>query len=64
MREAETKEYDAGKKIKGRKRHLLVDTLGILLVAWMTTGDVQRREQPHCLTAPFQHPSDKLLGKM
>lgn len=29
--------YDGGKKIKGRKRHLLVDTLG-LLVAVMVTG--------------------------
>ncbi|MBM7115898.1 IS5 family transposase [Archangium primigenium] len=44
MQEAETKGYDAGKKIKGRKRHLLVDTLGLLLVAWMTTGDVQDRD--------------------
>ena len=25
--------YDAGKKIKGKKRHLLVDTLGLLLHA-------------------------------
>jgi putative transposase len=24
--------YDAGKKIQGRKRHLMVDTLGLLLV--------------------------------
>jgi putative transposase len=29
--------YDAGKKIKGRKRHLLVDTLG-LLIAVVVTG--------------------------
>ena len=29
--------YDGGKKIKGRKRHLLVDTLG-LLVAILVTG--------------------------
>ena len=29
--------YDGGKKIKGRKRHLLVDTLG-LLVAVLVTG--------------------------
>ena len=29
--------YDGGKKIKGRKRHLLVDTLG-LLVAVLITG--------------------------
>jgi len=25
--------YDAGKKIKGKKRHILVDTLGLLLHA-------------------------------
>ena len=24
--------YDAGKRVRGRKRHLLVDTLGLLLV--------------------------------
>jgi putative transposase len=24
--------YDAGKKVKGRKRHILVDTLGLLLI--------------------------------
>jgi putative transposase len=42
--EAETKGYDAGKKLKGRKRHLLVDTLGLVLVAWMTTADVQDRD--------------------
>ena len=33
----EDRGYDGGKKIKGRKRHLLVDTLG-LLVAVLVTG--------------------------
>ena len=33
----EDRSYDGGKKIKGRKRHLLVDTLG-LLVAVLITG--------------------------
>src|SRR5579884_2599369 len=28
--------YDGGKKIKGRKRHLLVDTLGLLLAVVVT----------------------------
>lgn len=28
--------YDGGKKIKGRKRHLLVDTLGLLMVVLVT----------------------------
>lgn len=27
------KGYDGGKKIKGRKRHILVDTQGVLLTA-------------------------------
>ena len=35
--------YDAGKKIKGRKRHLLVDTLGLLLVVWVSAANVSDR---------------------
>src|SRR3989454_8411377 len=30
--------YDGGKKIKGRKRHLLVDTLGLVLAVLMTSA--------------------------
>ena len=30
--------YDGGKKIKGRKRHLLVDTLGLLLAVVITSA--------------------------
>lgn len=30
--------YDGGKKINGRKRHILVDTLGLLLVVVVTTA--------------------------
>ena len=36
--------YDAGKKVKGRKRHLLVDTLGLILLVVVTTADVQDRD--------------------
>jgi putative transposase len=32
--------YDGGKKIKGRKRHLLVDTLGLLLAVLITGADL------------------------
>jgi putative transposase len=32
--------YDGGKKINGRKRHLLVDTLGLLLVVLMTKASL------------------------
>src|SRR5262252_4010538 len=32
--------YDGGKKINGRKRHLLVDTLGLLLVVLITRASL------------------------
>jgi putative transposase len=32
--------YDRGKRVKGRKRHLLVDTLGLLLVVVVTAASV------------------------
>ncbi|MFB6963548.1 IS5 family transposase [Streptomyces sp. NPDC056309] len=40
--EASTSGYDGGKKIKGRKRHIVVDTLGLILAVVVTpasTGD-------------------------
>lgn len=36
--------YDAGKKIKGRKRHILVDTTGLLLKVIVHAADVQDRD--------------------
>ena len=36
--------YDAGKKIKGKKRHILVDTQGLLMHALVHTADVQDRD--------------------
>ena len=33
--------FDAGKKINGRKRHLLVDTLGLMIAVCVTTAGVQ-----------------------
>ena len=33
--------YDAGKRVNGRKRHIVVDTMGLLLSVLVTTGDVQ-----------------------
>ncbi len=35
--------YDAGKRVRGRKRHLLVDTLGLLLVGVVHSASVQDR---------------------
>ena len=36
--------YDAAKKVKGRKRHLLVDTLGLVLGAVVTPADCPERD--------------------
>jgi transposase len=36
--------YDAGKKVNGRKRHLAVDTCGLLLVVMVTAASVQDRD--------------------
>lgn len=36
--------YDAGKRIKGRKRHILVDTLGLLLGICVTPASTPERE--------------------
>jgi len=33
--------YDAGKKVTGRKRHVVVDTLGLLLMVVVTAANVQ-----------------------
>lgn len=36
--------YDAGKKVKGRKRHILTDTNGFLVHAIIHTADIQDRD--------------------
>jgi transposase len=43
--------YDAGKKVNGRKRHIAVDTTGLLLVVLVTTGAVQDRDAARLLLA-------------
>ena len=55
--------YDAGKKVKGRKRHLLVDTLSLLLAVSVTAASVQDRDGAHPLVASAlaKHPSIQTL---
>jgi len=36
--------FDAGKIVTGRKRHALVDTLGLLMKIMVTAGNVQDRD--------------------
>jgi transposase len=46
-------DYDAGKKIKGKKRHVLVDTPCLLLNAIVTTAEMQDRDGGILLMAPL-----------
>ncbi|MCD5314868.1 transposase [Kineosporia babensis] len=46
MKSAEAGEaigYDAGKRVRGRKRHVLIDTCGLLLKAVVHTASLQDR---------------------
>src|SRR6266849_139016 len=36
--------YDAGKKVKGRKRHVVTDTIGLLVGAEVHSADIQDRD--------------------
>ncbi len=45
--------FDAGKKINGRKWHILVDTLGLMLTVGVTTAYVQDRDSLKKLLRTF-----------
>ena len=55
--------YDARKNVKGRKRHLLVDTLGLPLSVYVTPADVQDRVGARLLLAGLA-PLVPRLGKI
>jgi transposase len=40
----QTRGYDAAKKINGRKRHIITDTMGLLLVVMVTAASIQDRD--------------------
>lgn len=48
---AASRGFDGGKKINGRKRHIAVDTLGLLLTVTVTAASVQDRDGAHRLLA-------------
>ena len=41
---APTRGFDAGKKVNGRKRHVVVDTIGLLVVVLVTAASMQDRD--------------------
>ena len=47
--------YDAGKKVKGRKRHILTDTNGLLVAAIVHAADIQDRDGAVPLLASIRH---------
>lgn len=48
---ADSRGYDGGKQINGRKRHVVVDTLGLLLGVMVTAADVGDRAAAQVLLA-------------
>lgn len=47
--------YDAGKKIKGRKRHIVVDTLGLMVGLMVHSADIQDRDGAPDLLKTIKH---------
>lgn len=45
--------YDAGKKINGRKRHILVDTMGLILMVMVLPANIQDRDGAKQLLSTF-----------
>ncbi|XXF76527.1 IS5 family transposase [Myxococcaceae bacterium GXIMD 01537] len=62
--EADSRGFDAGKKVKGRKRHLLVDVLGLVLVAWVTSAHVQDRDAAAGAVLPLAAENFPTLSKV
>jgi transposase len=52
--------YDGGKKVKGRKRHLLVDTQGLIIRAVVHPADIADRDGAKLLLAPLQGHAPRL----
>ena len=47
--------YDAGKKIKGRKRHIVTDTGGLLVAVMVHEAGIQERDGAPALLAAIRH---------
>ena len=52
--------YDGGKKIKGRKRHIIVDSLGLLIGVVVHTADIAERAGAKLLLASLKNPLVRL----
>jgi len=52
--------FDAGKKVSGRKRHLLVDVMGLVLIAVVHSAGVQDDEGARGVLTQLQHRFSRL----
>lgn len=59
-----TKGFDGGKQINGRKRHLLVDTLGLIIGVWVTAANVGDRDGLMTLLSVYFSTGVKRLKKL
>ena len=56
--------YDAGKKVKGRKKHIVVDTLGLLMAVCVTAASVSDKVGCQMLLSGAGGPLDRTLQKL
>jgi putative transposase len=56
--------YDGNKKVHGRKRHILVDTLGLLLAVFVTAANVDDRAGAKQLFSNIKHLSWKRMQRV
>jgi putative transposase len=47
--------FDAGKKVAGRKRHILVDTIGLVLLVVVHAGSIQDRDGAKLVLEKLKH---------
>jgi putative transposase len=52
--------YDAGKKVTGRKRHIAVDTLGLILAVVVHAADLQDQDGARLLLEKLREPFRRL----
>ncbi len=52
--------YDAGKRTKGLKRHIVVDTLGLLMAIVVHTADIQDRDGAKMVLKKLRHKYPRL----
>ena len=52
--------FDGNKKVKGRKRHIVVDTMGLLLVVWVHSAGLSDRSAAVQLVEENPRPSSRL----